>query len=108
MTRGAAIEYELKKSPYTVTENGTKYFFSSQLHADKFRERLEEKRNQVNYSLSNRFNMHIKLDVIADIMLYVSIEKRGFYILTEGGPAKCLSSIALNGGKLTLRKPEEQ
>ena len=108
MTRGAAIEYELRKSPYTVTANGTKYYFSSKLHADKFRERLEDKRNQVNYSLSNRFNMHIKLDAIADIMLYVSIEKRGFYILTEGGAAECLSSILLNGEKLTLRKPGEQ
>ena len=108
MTRGAAIEYELRKSPYTVTENGTKYYFSSKLHADKFRERLEDKRNQVNYSLSNRFNMHIKLDIIADIMLYVAIEKRGFYILTEGGAAECLSSIVLNGAKLTLKKPGEQ
>ena len=51
MTRGAAIEYDLKKSPYRVIESGNTFVFSSELHAQKFRERLREKRELINFSL---------------------------------------------------------
>ncbi|MBP5362726.1 MAG: hypothetical protein J6Y71_06890 [Ruminococcus sp.] len=106
MTRGAAIEYDLKKSPYRVIESGNTFVFSSELHAQKFRERLREKRELINFSLSNRFNVAICFDIIADIMLYKEIEQRGFLIITEGGECKCLNHILLNGARLTCRRQD--
>ena len=93
MTRGG-IEYNFSISPFTVDTEKYTFVFSSQLHADKFREGLEENRQRINESLSNRFNIYIYADEIADFLLYGAIERRGYLIKDhEGGAIKCQAEI---------------
>lgn len=93
MTRGG-IEYNFSVSPFTVETEKYTFVFSSQLHADKFREGLEENRQRINESLSNRFNIYIHAEEIADFILYSMIERRGYLIRDhEGGVIKCQNEI---------------
>mgnify|MGYP002515128268 CR=1 FL=1 len=93
MTRGG-IEYNFSVSPFTVDTEKYTFVFSSQLHADKFREGLKENRQRINESLSNRFNIYIYADEIADFLLYGAIERRGYLIKDhEGRAIKCQNEI---------------
>lgn len=97
MTRGG-IEYNFKLSPFKVEEYGFIFVFSSELHAQKFREQLPERVDIINDSLSNRFNIFINAEIVAAFRLYVEIEQRGFlvYDLNGKGVIKCLNQLRLN------------
>lgn len=103
----ANICYNLPDSPYShiiVYENDDviEYVFSSELYKDKFIKNLSINRTNINNSLTNRFGFEIKVDKLADIKLYASIEKRGFLIRAEKD-IECLENITLNGQKLIIR-----
>lgn len=95
--------YDLTKSPYTITVNNLTYVFSSRPHLDKFRKRLKENRDIVNYSLTRRFNVSVDVSQLADIVLYKKIETRGFLIVTNEGTELCQESLKFVGGKATSR-----
>lgn len=100
LTRGGVI-YDLKLSPFKhdvkYGDEGYTYYFSSELNRKKFIARLEDHRDKVNTSLSNRFNIYLELNLIADIKLYENIEKRGFLIANTKESYECLSTIRLSG-----------
>lgn len=99
MTRNN-IEYDLTKTPFRHKVNNLIYCFSSQNNVDKFRERIEDNRAKVNFSLSNRFNLFIDVSELADFLLYRQIEKRGFLIRDEkGGVFECQNQIQFVGLK---------
>ena len=75
--------YDFNISEYRHTVNGLTFVFSSQLHLDKFKSKLRENRDIVNYSLSKRFNIHTDVSQLADVVLYRKIETRGFLIVTH-------------------------
>ena len=78
---GVSFDFEntpFKKKVNYASNNYIIYCFSSQLYLRKFEERLKENREKINGSLSNRFGFEIQNDVLCDIKLYSSIEKRGF------------------------------
>lgn len=91
----------MKQSPFRVDmdymTNRIVFVFSSQLYKDNFISRLDENREKINQSLSKRFNMNVKNNILADIKLYDTIEKRGFLIYLEGSIVECLDDITLNG-----------
>lgn len=91
---------ELKLSPFKLELNNITYIFSSELHLNKFKEQVESNRNKINKSLSNRFNITIKFNILSDIMLYKRIESRGFLIHHDGKYYKCLDNIKLDGENL--------
>lgn len=93
MTRNG-IEYDFEKSPFSVATEKYIFVFSSQLHAEKFSEELEENRQRINDSLSNRFNFYIHAEELADFILYNRIEKRGYLVKDlKGGVIKCQNEI---------------
>lgn len=92
-----------KKKIIYASNNYIVYYFSSQLYLDKFIERLEENRDKINYSLSNRFGFKIRNDVLCDIKLYSSIEKRGCLLSNHKEGFECLNSIELDGKRLTSK-----
>lgn len=99
------VTYDLETSPFECEIfyseiSYLKFKFSSQLYLNKFKEKIEENRNNINDSLSNRFGFTIKNDVLADIKLYSRIEKRGFFIKGKE-EYKCLNNIILDGMNLT-------
>lgn len=99
------IAYDLGISPHKVKINYTQntyiiYVFSSDLYKRKFEERLENNRQNINDSLSKRFNFAIENNILCDIKLYSSIEKRGFYLKNNKEGFECLESIKLDGKNL--------
>lgn len=105
LTRGN-VAYDFKTSPFKETfayEDGTiEYVFSSQLNKQRFITRLKENREKINTSLSNRFNMNIKLNKLADLKLYTQVEKRGFLIKVDGEAVECLDFLELVGMKTKM------
>ena len=96
------IFYDLSISEYRLPVNGITYVFSSQLHLNKFKERLKENRKAISQSLSNRFNIHIDLSTLADLVLYRKIETRGFLIVVKEDNVECLNDITYAGGRVTM------
>ena len=101
------IAYNFKKSPYFVEvnygEDVVKYIFSSQLNIERFNTRQKENRDKISDSLSNRFNFNIKNDMLCDLKLYTSVEKRGFLIFKNEEMIECQKSIILDGKNLIIK-----
>lgn len=95
------IVYNLKTSPFTITIGNITFFFSSVLHGKKFNERYLDYINNINFSLSNRFDLEIDIPLLGLIICYKKIETRGFYIEIEGEAISCLNDIRLSGAKMT-------
>ena len=106
MLTRANIAYNLYKTPHqqTVEYNGQKviYYFSSDLYRIKFMARLGDHRRMITESLSKRFGFTIKSNLIADLRLYSSIEKRGFLISVDGEYKECQNYMVLDGLKMIV------
>lgn len=99
------IAYNLVESPYRFNIqyddlNSITFVFSSSLYVDKFVQKVQENRNNINKSLSNRFGFKIENNVLCDLRLYAAVEKRGFLIYKNGEKFECLRSIILDGSNL--------
>ena len=94
------IYYDLSQSTYRVKINGLTFVFSSKVHASKFKKRLQENRDIINYSLSKRFNYKVDMSALADIVLYKKIETRGFLIVDSNGETLCPKTIICGGAKV--------
>ena len=102
----SGVAHDLRISPHiTIVKYGDKdeltYVFSSELYLNKFESKIEENRNKINNSLSQRFGINITLNKLADIKLYEKTETRGFLILGKE-EYTCLSTIKLDGKNLIL------
>ena len=101
------VAYDLTISPhlYCMEYDGSEvtFIFSSDLYKRKFIEKLEDNRAAINKSLSNRFNINFVCDILCDLKLYSTIEKRGFLLYVNGEKIDCLNTIILNGNSLTVR-----
>lgn len=100
------VAYDLKLSPYKLLlnykNNDLEYVFSSQLNKDRFLNSIKPNRDKINTSLTKRFNIDINADLLCDIKLYSTIEKRGFLIKTNDKEIECLNIIRLDGNNLIL------
>ena len=96
------ICYDFNLSTYRATIGNLTFVFSSQLHLDKFLAKLEDNRKTINHSLTKRFNYHVDVHHLADIVLYKKIETRGFLIVTNEGIELWQSkNTQYVGGKVT-------
>lgn len=100
------IAYNLSVSPYRETipykDETITFVFSSELYKTKFKEKLNDNRTQIDESLSRRFGVSVKADIIADLRLYTNIEKRGFLLIKDGVEVECRDKITLSGVTMTL------
>ena len=97
------VVYDLSVSSYRHTVGGLTYVFSSKLHLDKFKKKLKENRDIINYSLTKRFNIAVDVSQLADVVLYRKIETRGFLIVTGEGNELCQNDITYGGGEVTIQ-----
>lgn len=101
------IAYDFNISPHDITleydNQDITYVFSSNLYKNKFIAKVAENRAKINHSLSNRFAFNVQNDVLCDLKLYTTIEKRGFLIYIDGDKAECLKNIILDGKTLILQ-----
>lgn len=94
--------YDFTLSKYRHTVNGLTFVFSSLNHLEKFKQKLAENRDIVNYSLSRRFKVQVNANQLADVALYRKIETRGFLIVTNEGMKICsIKEVSYNGGVVT-------
>ena len=106
------IAYDLTVSPHFLQieypeGKSLRYIFSSELYKRKFTEKYEEHRKAINQSLSNRFGFMIGAEMIADIKLYTTIEKRGFLIYRNNEVFTCQNNIKLDGNNLMRLSSED-
>lgn len=98
------IAYDFNISPYSVTVvyGGCeiKYVFSSNMYKRNFQQRMQSNREKINQSLSNRFGFTINQDILSDLKLYITIEKRGFLLCKDGIKMECLNNLVLDGDNL--------
>lgn len=95
--------YDLTRSNFKTTVNGLTFVFSSRLHLEKFKKKLHENRDIVNYSLTRRFGFAVDVSQLADIVLYRKIETRGFLIVTNEGNELWQESLKFVGGTATFK-----
>lgn len=80
--------YDLEKSPYQIELwYGDKliiFSFSSANNKERFKTKLLDHRKKLEKSLTNRFKIIITFDILADLILYKNVEKRGFYLCYDG------------------------
>lgn len=105
------IAYDLTISPHSsvVDYGGEKieFVFSSALYKSKFEEKRNEHRAAISESLSKRFGVPTRQDLLADFKLYTTIEKRGFLLRKNEVEITWQSGITLDGGTLTLASSDE-
>lgn len=103
----SAVAYDLNISPHRLEvpyENETLvYVFSSALYRKNFYERFLDNREQIGASLTKRFGFEIQNDLLCDLKLYTTIEKRGFLIFKNEVKFVCREDIILDGHNLTKR-----
>ena len=97
------IYHNLERSPYHVTIGGMTYWFSSVFYMQKFQELLQGNRKRLNASLTKRFKVDVDVPVLCDLVLYSTVEKRGFRVESEGELGLCLNSLRFGGGRVTAR-----
>jgi hypothetical protein len=91
------VEYNLRISPYTVkNEFQMRFNFSTVSNKMKFIERQKSFREEFNVKMENRFDINIKSDIMADLMLYQAIEKRGFLCEVNGSECTCINQMAIS------------
>lgn len=105
------VTYDLENTPYVYKmqygDNVYDFKFSSKLYMDKFMCKSYGNRKQINESLTKRFGFAIENNLLADIKLYASIEKRGFLIANQNRSFNCLNNIVLDGQKQTIKSLQE-
>lgn len=104
ITRGG-VAYNFDESPYRYNvsyknDSSITFVFSSEFYRGNFIRKFKGNRKSINDSLSNRFGLKVEQNVLCDLKLYTSIEKRGFLIYQNGERIECLKSIRLDGESL--------
>lgn len=101
------IAYNLEESPHRLEvpydSGAITYVFSSELYRRNFYDRFLENREKISESLSRRFGFQVNNDVLCDIRLYSSIEKRGFLLIKGEERILWQEDIVLDGGTLTKK-----
>lgn len=81
----SGIYHNLKESHYTVSNSEAVFFFSSVVNLKKFLKRYKEHRNEFDRKMKKfTGETPYNLDTLADVVLYETIEKRGFHCWVKG------------------------
>ena len=73
------IYHDLRESKYSISIDDIEYFFSSKMYRDKFEREIVRNREKYAWFFNGK-KLDLNFDMIADISLYVIIEKRGFRV----------------------------
>jgi hypothetical protein len=81
------IYHNLKESEYVVSNKEITFFFSSEFYLNKFMSRYDEHRKKFTNKIKSEMNhqpIYLNMNTLADITLYKTIEKRGFFAIIKG------------------------
>lgn len=98
MTRDGVV-YDLRFSEYEYTFFPLTFRFSSESHLKKFAERVRGRVEWLNDSMSRRFHLEIRLDLLAALQCYMQVETRGFLVrdIESGRWYDCEGMLRLDG-----------
>jgi hypothetical protein len=74
------IYHNLRESKYTASNSEVVFFFSSNLYLQKFMNGYHNNRIKVNKRLNMKNKVPLNFDMLADILYYEEVEKRGFFV----------------------------
>ena len=98
------VAYNLNESPHRLEvpydQQTLIYVFSSEFYKTNFYNRFLDNREKISESLSKRFGFNVQNDLLSDLKLYTSIEKRGFLIIKGEDKIVCQENITLDGAML--------
>lgn len=99
LTKGG-ICYDLKNTPFRTTceideEEVAILHFSSKNYRDKFKELQKSFREKFDNSINQKYRVSVNLGLLPDLILYSTIEKRGFFCNVKGVDYDCLKNIIL-------------
>ena len=77
------IYHDLRESKYSISIDDIEYFFSSKLYRDKFERELQRNRDKYDWFFNGK-KLNLNFNTLADISLYVIVEKRGFRVKVKG------------------------
>lgn len=107
------IEINLDVTPYKISKNydrdnicyeTVQFCFSSKRYLIKFERQLNMNRIAVADKFYKRYGIVLDCTLLADLMLYKSIEKRGYQIVINGVVYKCQENLILNGNKVQAQE----
>jgi phosphotransacetylase len=79
------IYHNLKESKYTISNSEVVFFFSSKVYLQKYLDRYLKNRQELSIRMERALgSVPLNLNVLADISLYETIEKRGFRAWVKG------------------------
>lgn len=97
------IYLDFSQSPYKITIDNITYVFSSDLHLVKFQDQYKAHREEISLKLSVRYRVNIKATLLADMVLYNKIEKRGFLVIDGKGNTLCKENLIFVGERPMLK-----
>lgn len=94
--------YDLENSPFMFSTAFFCYSFSSGKHLEKFKDNVDKRRDWLTDSMSRRFHFYIDMSLVAELQLYMQVETRGFFIVSNSGKVyKCPENLELGGLKVS-------
>ena len=78
--RKSTISNSLSNPDYTTDYVNRRFYFSSHKHKEKFDNLLMKRVFWLEDSLSKRFHVNVRCEMLAAIQLYMMVEGRGFKI----------------------------
>ncbi|MDP4120849.1 MAG: hypothetical protein Q8876_07345 [Bacillota bacterium] len=103
MTKNGIV-YDLENSPYTHKINNVEFMFSSKLHRHKFKDRLVINRINFQEKFTKKYGIEIDTTLLADVLLYDSIETRGFLLKIIDRGENVWKKDLLSVGVAVMRK----
>ncbi len=91
------VYLDIFESEYYYDLDGVRYYFSSQLYMNKFKENVINYVNENSIKLKLRYKININFDLFFTLSYYKKIEKRGFRVIDiSSGKAITKETIILN------------
>lgn len=91
------VYLDIFESDYYYDLDGVRYYFSSQLYMNKFKENVLNYVNENSIKLKLRYKININFDLFFTLSYYKKIEKRGFRVIDiSSGKAITKETIILN------------
>lgn len=81
----SGVCYNLKGSPYSVWYGGFTFYFSSVTHQRNFMEKCRIRCEWMRDSMTRRFHMDVDMGALPLFQLYMQVERRGFYVVSDRG-----------------------
>lgn len=93
-------------SPYRWQIENRTYIFSQEIYLDKFKAMITDAVEDMAYKMTKRHNIHIRYDVLAEVLTYLEVEKYGIRIEVVNNQERevivCRDEIMVDGK--TLRR----